>query len=793
MGMPAQKVVRAYGNFAKGQIDHDMMGRFDLPAYVSGMDVFQNFISNFKGNAIFSAGFISQVAFQDCAFIEFRFGVTQDYLCAFYNGNVQFLAFSNTGTFGWVLNGGGTPLTVTSPYTLADAQTISTKGSYAQNSDVMYLVHRNYAPYKLTRTAANAFTLATFLRTADPFANPATVVNDTSTTSNSIAVGALTFTVSASKGYIVGQPVNIVATGHAGNSVTGTVTSYSGTTLVVNINQLQGSGTYTSWTITMTTNGYPGAVAFYQGVLYYASATNALTSVWMSNAGDYDDFTIQSPITDASGFAFTIAGITQQIEWLFPGDISLIAGATDGIVAINGGGPNTAITPATVQASVTSAQPTNGVYPLKKDGLMFYSGKIGRNIYYFKYDILSEMFVALDANLSAYDITRGGLTKLRLKRDKYDLVFGLRGDNVLTSMCFNQYENVNGWHYRNSPGTGSDTIQDLAVMGDNLGNPQVFILAERNGTFYIEQQASYVEFAKRSDFWTQTPDSPANNPNADIDFEAYIRYVCEQLRQCNYLDNSLYYSDYRTSTITFTQTGNDPTTNAPIGTVVSGASDFSSGDVGKHIVYKTATGYESGRFEITAYTNGTTVSVLALQTPQTSAGGTVAALNVWSSWYKSFKTVTGLSQYNGETVGVVLDGGYDGPQLISGGTLTLEEQTTSICIGYQYTGIIKSMCIGFQLQGQNTQVTLKEISRVSLRCVNSLGLKVGSNLYDLQEVQLRSQQDFNYLPPAPIDGTQDIDVDSDSEEDFFFYAVQDQPLPANITNYFLEANYAMTT
>ena len=141
----------------------------------------------------------------------------------------------------------------------------------------------------------------------------------------------------------------------------------------------------------------------------------------------------------------------------------------------------------------------------------------------------------------------------------------------------------------------------------------------------------------------------------------------------------------------------------------------------------------------------------------------------------------------------MLDGGYDGPQLISGGTLTLEEQTTSICIGYQYTGIIKSMCIGFQLQGQNTQVTLKEISRVSLRCVNSLGLKVGSDLYDLQEVQLRSQQDFNYLPPAPIDGTQDIDVDSDSEEDFFFYAVQDQPLPANITNYFLEANYAMTT
>ena len=119
----------------------------------------------------------------------------------------------------------------------------------------------------------------------------------------------------------------------------------------------------------------------------------------------------------------------------------------------------------------------------------------------------------------------------------------------------------------------------------------------------------------------------------------------------------------------------------------------------------------------------------------------------------SFITVSGLSQYNGQTVGLVLDGGFDSTTVISGGTVTLDEQTTSICIGYLYTGIIKSMCIGFQIQASNTQVTVKEIDRVSLRCVNSLGMKVGSSLYDLQEVQLRGPSDINYLPPAPVDGT----------------------------------------
>lgn len=704
MGMPAQKVVRAYGNFSSGQIDHDLMGRFDLPTYSNGADVFQNFISNFKGNAIYSAGFISQVAFQDCAFIEFKFGITQNYLCCFYAGNVQFLAFDTSGNFGWVLSG-GVPLVVTSPYTLVDAQFISTRGSYAQNDDVMYIVHRSYAPYKLIRASSTSFTLATYTRTADPFTG---------------------------------------------------------------------------------SSNYPGAISFYQGRLYMASTITFLTSIWMSNVGSYDDFTIQNPITDASGFNFTCANITQQIEWLFPADYSLIVGATDGIIVVNGGAINTAVTPSTVQALITSAQPTNGNYPLKKDALVFYQGQISRNIFTIRYDILMQTFSSQDCNLESYDMTRGLLGKMRYKRDRNDLIFSQRGDGAMVSMVFKQEERINGWHLRTTQGA----ISDIALMGDNLGNPQLFVLVNRGGTYYIEQQAPYVEFKKPADFWTQYPADPQNNPNEEMDETAYIRYVSEQARQCNYLDNSMYFSDYRTSTITFTQTGNDPTSGAPIGTLTSGASDFNSGQVDRHIVYKTATGYESGRFLITGYVSGTVVDVTAIQIPQGING---TPLLTWSSWYMSFLTVSGLSQYNGQQVGIVLDGGYDSQVAVSGGAITLDEQTASICIGYLYTGIIKSMCIGFQLQGSNTQITNKEIDRISLRCVNSLGMKVGSSLYDLQEVQLRGPTDINYLPPAPIDGTQDIDVDSDSEEDFYFYIVQDLPLPCTIASYFLEANYAMTT
>lgn len=785
MSMPSQKVLRAYANFSSGQIDHDLMGRFDLPTYSSGFDVFQNFISNFKGNAIYSAGFISQVAFEDCTFIEFKFGITQNYICAFYESNVRFLAFDTNGLFGWVLNGGATPLTVSSPYTLADAKYISTHGSYTQNDDVMYLCHRSYAPYKLTRTAANAFTLATYVRISDPFCDPSLSLTDTSTTNSAIALGAGTWTVSSGKSYTVGQPVTFKDVSLL-NTMQGTVTSYSGTTLVVNITAITGSGTFSAWTIIQTAVGWPGACSFYQGRLYMASPTNFITNIYMSNVGSYDDFTIQNPITDASGFSFTCANITQQIEWLFPADYSLIAGATDGILVINGGAINTAVTPSTVQALITGAQPCNGIYPLKKDALVFYQGQISRNIFSIRYDILMQTFSSQDCNLESYDMTRGLIGKMRYKRDRNDLIFSTRGDGNLVSMVFKQEEKINGWHLRTTQGTFSD----LALIGDNLGNPQLFVLVDRAGTFYIEQQAPYVEFNKPADFWTQNPSDPQNNPNEEMDDEAYIRYVSEQARACNYLDNSMFYTDYRTSTIAFTQTGIDPYNGAPTGTLVSDGTDFTVDDIGHHVVYKTATGYESGRYLITDYTDDMTVNVTAIQTPQGKNG---VPLLTWSSWYMSFDVVSGLSQYNGKEVGIVLDGGFDSSQVVSGGTMTLDGQSTSICVGLQYTGIIKSMCIGFQVQGSNTQVTNKEIDRISLRCVNSMGMKVGSSLYDLQEVQLRGPSDINYLPPAPVDGTQDIDVDSDSEQDFYFYIVQDVPLPCTIASYFLEANYAMTT
>jgi hypothetical protein len=71
----------------------------------------------------------------------------------------------------------------------------------------------------------------------------------TSSTSTTIGAGARTFTVVAGLDYRLTDRLWFVSDANDSNSMTGTVTSYVGTSLVMNIDTTTGSGTFSDWTI----------------------------------------------------------------------------------------------------------------------------------------------------------------------------------------------------------------------------------------------------------------------------------------------------------------------------------------------------------------------------------------------------------------------------------------------------------------------------------------------------------------------------------------------------------------
>lgn len=746
------RVATTYNNFARAKLDHDMSGRFDLPIYSSGADRVLNFITNFNGNAIYRSGLESMVKFQDCALLEFRFSNSQNYLCLFYANKVRFLSYDSGGNFGWVLDGALNILEVTTPYSLAESKQLQ----FTQNADVMVITHPSHDPRKLIRVSANSFTLAGFARKDDPFA----LTFQATKTITGITKANPGVVTAVGHGYTTGDRVRLKSiTGMTElNDYTVTATVLTADTFSIGVNTTD----YTSYTSGGTaekvlTSANPKCCLFYKGRLYYAATNAKTTTVWASENAQYDIFTLPTTVTDDSALQFTIADITQPIEWLFGGDNSLLVGSSQGIVAVNGGEVGAGITSETVEANITSADGCNTAYPVRKDGLVFYISKTGRAMQYFTYDILTESFSAQDANFLSYDITRGGVSKIKYKKDRNDILWGLRNGDLI-SVNFNKNENIIGWHEHETSGV----VSDIALITDNDGNEQLFCLTTRNGSFFVERMAEFVEFSSRGDFFTDDETTDDRN---------YVRKVAEELKECCYLDGALRVSNLKSISITYAS-----------GQITSASSVFVSGDVGKHIVYKTATGAEFGRFEITGYVSGTVVNVAILQQPHA---------NTYASWYLTFSTITGLSDYNGTTVSVVADGGYLSDYVVSGGSINLGRQVASAWVGYKYRGEIKSFALGFITQGINTQATVKAINRAGVRFVTSAGGKFGASPYSVEPIQTLSQGDLNYLPPTPMDGTKFVNIADSYLFDKFFYIVQDEPLPMTVCCVMIEANYGV--
>lgn len=89
------------------------------------------------------------------------------------------------------------------------------------------------------------------------------LVSGTSTTSLTIGTGSKTLTTQAGKAWVVGSRVRL-ADSTAVNLMDGEVTAYSTTSLTVEVDRVEGSGTIASWTITYVGPAGPATLSYLQ-------------------------------------------------------------------------------------------------------------------------------------------------------------------------------------------------------------------------------------------------------------------------------------------------------------------------------------------------------------------------------------------------------------------------------------------------------------------------------------------------------------------------------------------------
>ena len=129
--------------------------------------------------------------------------------------------------------------------------------------------------------------------------------NSTSTTSLSIATGSKSLTlVESGKAYTIGQYVIIASTASPTNCMVGQVTSFSGTSLVVNVTVINGSGTIAAWSISVTAVAST-TVDGTNGIGYINIPQNSKSAAYTLVAADAGKH-IFHPSTDANARTFTI-------------------------------------------------------------------------------------------------------------------------------------------------------------------------------------------------------------------------------------------------------------------------------------------------------------------------------------------------------------------------------------------------------------------------------------------------------------------------------------------------------
>lgn len=683
----------------------------------------------------------------------------------------------NTTSYGAYVSGGvvNKIYEIQSPYQLADLFTLK----YGQNADVMYIVCANYEPMKLTRTGSTSWTLALFSRTNDPFLSKKTI--SAITQANPAAVTAV------AHGYLTGQQIiinTVVGMTQVNNSVAGqvyTITKTGTDTFTLNGVDSTGYTAYSSAGYASDATLLPGAIAFYQGRLIYGYSKSFPESIWGSKPLDasgnpqYDDLGLGAGAA-TDGFKFTLAPITgkvDKIQSLIP-TLNFLAICTfEGISKCDGGVAGQAISASTIDITPAVTQGVlQQITPILLGINLIFFHRSGLIMYSLEYDIFYNAYSAIDQNLANEHITQSGVTQLVYRNGRPPIFWYTRNDGILVGVTYKSggrsNADINGAHRHIIGGVNSKVLSIGNMPRDNAYD-QTWMIVERtvNGQTvrYVEYINDEVIIPEVDDYYTG-----ANNEANDeltwrnAAFEAQKKYI--------FTDANLTYDGSSYATVTMTPgavTGNGITFTA-------GGNVFTASMVGREIWKKSVNGVGTGRAIITAYVSATQV------TCNIEANfDSVAAMPI-AGWYLTTNVVTGAWHLEGESVGLLTDGGEHAEQTVTLGTVNLQYQASVVQLGKEYLGLIKSMSVegGAQPGSGPSQGKTKLVNRIDIHFLNTLGAKYGSSLYTLQNTEFRADADITGRPSPPFTGIKNLFFEDTSESEKHIYIIQDSPLPCTV-------------
>jgi hypothetical protein len=437
-------------SFATGEITPLLMGRTDVQKYFSAATTCENFVTLAQGPAKFRPGFryCGDIrANAPARLVEFVFSARDTQMIEMTGGAIRF----------WrdralvLQSGTANPYEIGSPYASNDVAGVR----FAQSADVLFLVHPNHPPKRLERRAIDQWSLVDFDFKDGPYL-PQNTGGTTVTPSGT--TGTITLTASDpifQPGHI-GSRWSIQPT--TGNLTRGwvVVTAYTSPTVVTALvrSNIGHAHATTKWRegAWSAVRGWPSAITFHEGRLWFGATRNNPSTVWGSKSNIFDDFGVSDPLVDDDGVSFTPSGRrVNKVEWLESGR-ALVAGTAAGPIAISGGndGP---ITPSNVLVKSQQTFGCSPAVPQTVEGQLCYVQRSGRKVRELGYAFAEDNYNARDLTVLAEHVTKSarpgfpdGVQALAYVSEPAPVLWALRNDGALLGMTYERGQEVIGWH-----------------------------------------------------------------------------------------------------------------------------------------------------------------------------------------------------------------------------------------------------------------------------------------------------------------------------------------------------------
>lgn len=481
-------------SFSAGELSPKLLGRVDFNKYQNGAEQIQRFLPLPHGGLTKTQGtkFIAEVknSANTTRLIRFIFSAIQAYQIEFGNQYIRFYVSE-----GQVQTSPGVAYEITSPYLPAELKDLQ----FAQSADILFLVHPNHAPRRLSRTSLTSWTLTTYDYVDGPYLD----INITATTlTPSATTGAISITASASTGINSSNGFRAADVGRwirlkqGANFGWAKVTGFVSTT-VVNATVFQAFPSVAAtvnWNLGAwnSVDGFPRTIAFYEDRLMFGGNEMLPQTVWGSRSGDYYTHSpteVAGTVVDDNGLVYGLAsGEVNDIRWLDASKV-LTAGTASGEFVISGGGQDAALTPTNVRAYLATARGTAKILPVRIDSALIFIQKAKTKLREHSYDFGSDSFQAVDLTILSEHITASGVKEIAYQQEPYSIIWACLENGGLVTLTYSREQEITAWGRQ--PLGGDGLVQSVSVIPSPLEtNDELWLIVKRTINGVVKQ---YIE------------------------------------------------------------------------------------------------------------------------------------------------------------------------------------------------------------------------------------------------------------------------------------------------------------